>query len=233
MDIDDPLDPRERKGSLLEYKAIFMGAIGTLVDTSDIQRQAFNQAFADAGLGWHWDAVQYTAMLSIVGGAARIAHYAETQGAEVDAAALHAEKSRIYQETMARDGVRLRPGVSEMVAYAQANDMRLAWVTTTSRANIDAILEAAGNRLTADDFDLIVDRSMVGQGKPAPECYALALNHFALSAPDALAIEDTPESMIAARAAGLPCAAFPGAVPPGSSWDAAEVIVSDLRELIP
>ena len=36
-------------------KAIIFGSIGTLVETSDIQRQSFNQAFKEIGLDWYWD----------------------------------------------------------------------------------------------------------------------------------------------------------------------------------
>ncbi|MFT7179418.1 MAG: phosphoglycolate phosphatase-like HAD superfamily hydrolase, partial [Oceanospirillaceae bacterium] len=35
-------------------KAILFGSIGTLVETSELQRRAFNQAFSEAGLDWNW-----------------------------------------------------------------------------------------------------------------------------------------------------------------------------------
>ena len=44
-------------------KAILFGSIGTLIETSDLQREAFNQAFKEAGLDWYWDQEDYTKLL--------------------------------------------------------------------------------------------------------------------------------------------------------------------------
>ena len=40
---------------LTNFKAILFGSIGTLVETSELQRTAFNQAFSEAGLDWTWN----------------------------------------------------------------------------------------------------------------------------------------------------------------------------------
>ena len=44
--------------------ALLLGSISTVADTSELQRQAFNQAFEEHGLDWQWDQDQYRAMLS-------------------------------------------------------------------------------------------------------------------------------------------------------------------------
>ena len=49
-------------------KAIIFGSIGTLVETSDIQRQSFNQAFKEIGLDWYWDKNNYKNLLKKSGG---------------------------------------------------------------------------------------------------------------------------------------------------------------------
>jgi beta-phosphoglucomutase-like phosphatase (HAD superfamily) len=41
-----------------QLQAVIFGSIGTIAETSDIQRQAFNLAFAEAGLDWNWDAIR-------------------------------------------------------------------------------------------------------------------------------------------------------------------------------
>ena len=38
----------------INYKAILFGSIGTIVETSELQRKSFNQAFSEAGLDWNW-----------------------------------------------------------------------------------------------------------------------------------------------------------------------------------
>jgi hypothetical protein len=91
--------------------ALLLGSISTVADTSELQRQAFNQAFETHGLNWRWDQDQYRAMLSTSGGQARIAEYAQSLGQTVDAKAVHETKSRIFQDRLAQGGLAPRPGV--------------------------------------------------------------------------------------------------------------------------
>ena len=53
-------------------KAVIFGSIGTLVETSDIQRQSFNQAFKTLDLDWYWDKDNYKKLLKKSGGANRV-----------------------------------------------------------------------------------------------------------------------------------------------------------------
>ena len=85
--------------------AILFGSISTLADTSELQREAFNRAFAEHGLNWRWDLDDYRTMLEKSGGADRIAAYAEERGDTVDAAAVHATKSKLFQESLASASV--------------------------------------------------------------------------------------------------------------------------------
>jgi hypothetical protein len=64
-------------------KAIFFGSIGTLAETSDLQRRAFNQAFAEAKLDWHWDVELYKGLLKKSGGKGRIQGFAAQKGIPV------------------------------------------------------------------------------------------------------------------------------------------------------
>ena len=78
--------------------AILFGSISTLADTSELQRRAFNEAFAAHNLDWQWSQDDYREMLGSNGGAQRIADYAASRGDDVDAAEVHATKSSIFQE---------------------------------------------------------------------------------------------------------------------------------------
>ena len=81
--------------------AILLGSISTVVDTSELQRRAFNEAFSRHGLDWEWDRDRYVAMLESNGGRDRIAEYARTVGESVDADAVHTTKSSVFQELLA------------------------------------------------------------------------------------------------------------------------------------
>lgn len=209
-------------------RAILLGAIGTVVDTSDMQRRAFNAAFEEAKLDWSWEPAAYKSMLSVVGGANRIGHYAKMRGETVDCDTLHKAKSRIYQEMLRSERVSLRPGITAMLASAHASGRPLAWVTTTSRDNIDAIFDATGDALTPEMFRVIVDRGMVDSGKPAPDCYHHALDALALTAGEVVAVEDTPESAEAAVAAGIETLGFPGTFAPDATWPDGVIVTHDL-----
>lgn len=74
--------------------AILFGSISTIADTSELQRHAFNDAFAAHALGWHWDREDYVAMLGESGGQNRVAAYAASLGQEVDASAIHETSPR-------------------------------------------------------------------------------------------------------------------------------------------
>ena len=49
----------------MNYKAILFGSIGTLIETSELQRNAFNQAFSENGLDWNWSPTQYQDLLRL------------------------------------------------------------------------------------------------------------------------------------------------------------------------
>ena len=76
-------------------KAILFGSIGTLIETSDLQREAFNQAFKEAGLDWYWDQEDYTKLLKKSGGTKRIEDFAEKNNTTVDAKKIRERKTQI------------------------------------------------------------------------------------------------------------------------------------------
>ena len=56
----------------MRLKAVLFGSIGTLAETSDIQRNSFNEAFKISGLDWVWDENEYRSLLSKSGGTSRV-----------------------------------------------------------------------------------------------------------------------------------------------------------------
>jgi HAD superfamily hydrolase (TIGR01509 family) len=189
--------------------AILFGSISTLVDSSELQRRAFNESFEAHGLDWQWSQPDYVAMLDSNGGAQRIADYAEARGDDVDADAVHATKSQIFQELLATSGVKARPGVIATIHEAKRHDVKLGFVTTTSPENISALLEALSPDIDVDTFDLIVDRDSVASPKPDAAAYTFALEELGENAVSAVAIEDNVGGLAAASAAGIRCIAFP------------------------
>ncbi len=190
--------------------AILFGSIGTIADTSELQRQAFNQAFKAHGLDWCWNREEYLTMLEKSGGQKRIADYASSNGQTVDAEAIHRSKSEFFQKSLTESQVPPRFGVVETIQGARSKGLKLALVTTTSHENISLLIEALHPNIQVANFDLIVDASSVEHPKPDKAAYTFALERLDEKSDDCIAIEDNLGGVEAAIAAGLDCVAFPG-----------------------
>jgi beta-phosphoglucomutase-like phosphatase (HAD superfamily) len=212
----------------MTLRAIFFGSIGTLVETSDIQRRAFNRAFAEAELDWNWSTETYKLLLTKSGGRNRIQDFANQQGINVDAKMLHQRKTEIFDAFMADGNVPLRLGINNVIQFAKENDIQLAFVTSTSQANIDTVFSAIGSQVKRDDFAFIGNDAMVNKPKPSPEIYTKALSHLGLKTQSCIAVEDTGTSMRAALAAGIRCIAFPGAYAAAQDFSGALLTTSCL-----
>ena len=208
--------------------AILFGSISTLADTSELQRRAFNEAFKSHGLDWNWSRDDYIAMLGSNGGAQRIADYAQSVGADVDSAAIHATKSEIFQDLLGNSALEARPGVLDTVQEAKRTERKLGFITTTSQGNIDAILAALQPHISAKMFDLIVNRDSVSKPKPDAAAYAFALEQLGEAPGTVVAIEDNVGGVAAASAAGVACIAFPNENTAGGDFSAAAETVESL-----
>ena len=196
-------------------KAIIFDVDGTLAETEEHHRLAFNAAFAEAGVEWSWDRDLYARLLAVTGGKERIGHFIETTapGAR-DAllpriAALHARKTELYTQAVLTEGVTLRSGVEALIAEAEARGVRLAMATTTSRANVDALIVANLGAGAMSRFAAVVCGEDTASKKPAPDVYLEALRRLDLPADAAVAVEDSRNGVLSARAAGLRVIATP------------------------
>ena len=192
---------------------LFLGSIGVLAETSDIQRRAYNAALAEAGVPWAWNPDTYRSLLGMSGGQDRLRMLADATNTELDDAtiiSIHGRKTEIACAEVVATPVGLRPGVAEVVAHALDNGVRLGLVTTTYMPNIEAIAEAAGDALPLDRFDVVVSRDDVARGKPAPDAYLRALEITGADPATTVAIEDTAASALAAQGAGLRTIVVPG-----------------------
>lgn len=208
--------------------AILFGSISTLADTSELQRQAFNDAFAAHDLDWTWDREQYRAMLEHSGGRDRVAAYASSRGQDVDAAAVHRTKTELFQQHLATADLSPRPGVLETLRAARSSGVDVGLVTTTAPENVEALLSALTPQVTEADFAVVVDASDVDDPKPAADAYLHALAQLAVTANRAVVIEDNAGGVQAAVTAGLTCVAFPNENTAAHAFPGAERTVDHL-----
>lgn len=188
--------------------ALIFDVDGTLAETEELHRQAFNEAFLQTGLGWWWDRTVYQKLLRVTGGKDRIRAFDATRPdpallSDSEVAELHRIKTARYAELIAKGSCCLRPGVAELLSAARRRGQRLAIATTTSAGNIDALLSSALGAAWRAYFDVIVAGDEVPHKKPAPDVYVEALARLGLSADECLAIEDSANGLISASRAGI------------------------------
>lgn len=218
--------------------ALIFDVDGTLAETEEIHRQAFNEVFAKAGIDWCWDRAIYKQLLQVTGGKERIRAFDRMRGAgpslsDRAVAELHAAKTGRYAELVAGGGCPLRPGVEALIAAAQRRGQRLAIATTTTLANIEALLSVPLGRDWARRFDAVVGGDEVARKKPAPDVYLEVLARLALPASDCVAIEDSRNGLLAAARAGIPVLVTRSVYFRDEDFSEALLVIDDLTALAP
>jgi HAD superfamily hydrolase (TIGR01509 family) len=221
---------------MTHLKAIIFGAIGVIAETSDLQRQSFNVAFAQAGLDWDWDPETYRELLLINGGQNRLRSYRDNHPQTMpisDAliAELHERKTAAYAKMMEDGSLKPRAGVSSLMASCKAAGVLTALCTSTSRSNVDAIALGLGSQLNFGDFVSVITINKIAAAKPAPDAYLRCLSELGLGAQEVVAVEDTPVSMASARAAHIKVIATPGTMTADQDFSGAALVVPDLTSV--
>ena len=195
-----------------ELKALLFDVDGTLADTErDGHRVAFNRAFADAGLDWHWSVEEYDWLLQVTGGKERMRFFIEQrnpsipEGIEIDRMIieLHKAKTDHYMRLLGEGLIPLRPGIEPLLREARESGMRIAIATTTTPENVTALL---GNTLgpgSVDWFEVIGAGDIVPHKKPAGDIYTYVMEKMDLNPDDCLAFEDSENGVLAVHDAGI------------------------------
>ena len=211
---------------------------GTLAETEEIHRQSFNKAFSDAGLDWNWSQQLYGELLAVTGGKERIRHYLNTYCPDFEApgdlveyiARLHAAKTAIYTETVASGDMSMRPGVVRLISDARKAGLRLGIATTTTPANVTALLN---NSLSPDAeswFEVIAAGGVVPAKKPAPDIYHYAMQAMGVHPDECLAFEDSENGLRSACDAGLATLVTLSQYTADHQFDGAALVLDHLGE---
>jgi len=230
------IEPTDASELIRRAAALIFDVDGTLAETEELHRQAFNHAFVRHGLDWHWDRAVYKDLLRVTGGKERIrAYHGRRENAsplsDADIAELHRVKTAHYAGLIETGCCPLRPGVTDLLTAAKARGQRLAIATTTSHGNIDALLSQALGKRWAGDFDAIVAGDDVRDKKPAPDVYLEVLARLKLEASDCVAIEDSANGLIAASRANIPVLITRSMFFRDDDFSAARVVLDDLSGL--
>jgi beta-phosphoglucomutase-like phosphatase (HAD superfamily) len=221
-----------------ELKALLFDVDGTLVDTKELHRQAFNQAFLEFGLGWNWSDELYAELLAVSGGAERIAHYidwlnrpaAEKTRLRRLISAVHREKTRIYGTLIASNKALSGPGVSRPIEEAHEAGLKIGLAASSAVENVHALLAAAMYPAQRDAIRAIVSANQVSRKKPAPDIYEMLLTQLGVPAVACVAFDDSTNGIAAAKAARLDTVATPSRWMKDRDFGDADLVVDSLGE---
>ncbi len=218
----------------MRLKALIFDVDGTLAETEEAHREAFNLTFAKWGLGWNWSVADYTILLKTTGGKERMRAHQETLPAaarrlsDAEIAKLHIEKTAAYAAILAAGKLSLRPGVADLIATARARGLKLAVATTTNTPNVEALCQCCWGKPATEIFDHIAAGDMVKQKKPAADVFLLALEQLGLPADSCIAFEDSRNGVMSALGANLRVLVTPSAYTEADDFSDADWVIATL-----
>jgi beta-phosphoglucomutase-like phosphatase (HAD superfamily) len=222
-----------------KISAVLFDVDGTLADTErDGHRIAFNAAFAEFGLTWHWNVELYGELLKITGGKERIRYYLEKylpdkikiSNLENWISDLHKIKTKHFVALLKSGQIPLRPGVARLIQELRTAKIIIAIATTTTPENVTTLLKSTLGDSSLNWFNIIAAGNIVSEKKPAPDIYIWALEHLRLQAPQCIAIEDSELGLNSALAAGLDTVVTVSSYTKLQNFTGASVVLSDLGE---
>ena len=218
-----------------DLKAIIFDMDGTLADTEELHRRAFNLAFREYGCPLNWSRLEYKQLLSISGGRERIQQclqQAGMAGAELQQTvdAVHQIKSALYRQILVSDVIKLRPGIRRLVQECRAAGLKLAIATSSSTDNVNTLLSRTFGSAGNDFFPVVVTCDVVAEKKPSPAVYIRALSELELKAEHCIAVEDTSNGNLAALAAGIPTVITTHPLTVDNDFSGASLVLNHLGE---
>lgn len=190
------------------FKAVVFDMDGVLFDTEAICLKAWKAV----GEEYHIADIEQTAIgcigLNLTDTKAFFQH---KYGADIDFAFYKDECSRHIRESIEKDGLPLKPGVKEILSFLKERDCRIALASSTSKSGVLKHICRAG---IEEFFEVVVGGDMVEHSKPRPDIYLLACRELGVQPKDAIAIEDSPNGLRSAHAAGMQPIMVPDLIAP-------------------
>jgi len=215
-------------------EALIFDVDGTLAETEEAHRAAFNRTFAAHGIDWDWSREDYRWLLNTTGGKERMRAWQQSlpPGArrlsDEEIAALHREKTGHYAEILGAGELALRPGVAELIDAGRATGLKIAVATTTNLPNVAALTRCCWQAEPDAVFDVVAAGDEVAAKKPAPDVFELALARLGLEPGVCLAFEDSLNGLNAAKGAGLVTLVTPSVYTDDQDFARADLVRADL-----
>lgn len=154
-------------------------------------------------------------------------------GPSFDYYAIRERRRELVRERLAQYGLEKKPGVEETLRFLRAKGIKTAVATATALDITKSHLTTIG---VCDLFDSVVSAKNVAHGKPEPDVYLYACEQIGERPQDCMAVEDSPNGIMAAYRAGLRTVMVPDLTQPDEELTkylyACVNSLSDLCELV-
>jgi HAD superfamily hydrolase (TIGR01509 family) len=195
---------------------------GLILDTETCIFEAWRSTYADHGQVLPRD--RWLAAIGTDGASFDPLEFLRASvGGELDVEEIHRRRRKTQYELL--EQLEQMPGVLASLEHARTQQIRLAIASSSSMGWVGGHIERLG---LSHFFDEIVTVDQVRAAKPAPDLYLRAIELMGVDPADAIAVEDSPNGVAAAKAAGLYCVAVPGPMTRTLSFDAADTVLPSL-----
>lgn len=189
-------------------KAVIFDMDGVLIDTEKHYNAAWCEAARMAGFDFKRE---HALMLRSCDAQLASEMMKDIFGGQFDYFAIREVRRRLVAERIKKYGLEKKPGIDEILAFLHEKDIKAAVATATPIESALSHLEKIGVR---DKFDKIVSAKQVKHGKPAPDVYLYACEQIGEKPTDCIAVEDSPNGIKSAYAAGCKPVMVPDLTPP-------------------
>lgn len=188
--------------------AVVFDMDGVLFDTERICMEAWREIAAK----WQIDDIE-KAVLGCVGlnHTDTKAFFEREYGKDFNYEEYHAACSARFHEKIEQFGLPIKVGVMEILRFLKENGYKIGLASSTSKRGVLGHVNRAG---ITDFFEVIVGGDMVEHSKPKPDIYVLACQQLGVKPENAIAIEDSPNGIRSAYAAGLKPLMVPDMIAP-------------------
>ncbi len=221
----------------MTLKALILDVDGTLAETADVKRAAFNQTFAELGLDWVWGRAVYARIMANTRAGNEAEYFAlmrhpdDFNRLERDGllALIPQRQQLIYLDLLEAGATPLSPGIARLMGEAVLARLKLALCSTGPRAEFETLLFTRFGPEMIDALSCSVAAEDL-RGMSTVQAYRACIHKLGEEPSDIVAIDDSSHGVAGAAGLGLRVIATPSHYNWRSKFPGARLVLSNLGQ---